>query len=48
MSEISPRPTITIKLKPHLQEFLKCKLREEASVASRKNFIGAILSPLLM
>ena len=41
------RQTITIKLKPHLQEFLVCKLADEAAQASRKNLIGAMLDPLL-
>ena len=41
------RQTLTIKLKPHLQEFLICKLADEASEASKKNLIGAILSPLI-
>ncbi len=41
------RPTITVKLKPYLQEFVVCALADEAPKASRRNFIGAILSPLL-
>lgn len=39
--------TLTLKLKPYLQEFLICKLADEASVASSKNLIGAILGPLI-
>jgi hypothetical protein len=41
------KPTITIKIKPYLQEFIICALGDEAPKASRRNFIGAILSPLL-
>ena len=41
------KPTITIKLKPYLQEFIICALRDETPKASRSHFIGAILSPLL-
>lgn len=41
------RPNITVKLKPYLQEFIICALRDEAPKASRSHFIGAILSPLL-
>ena len=47
MSTNHHRPSITIKLKPHLQEFLLCKLQEAALVASTKHFIGAMLAPML-
>lgn len=39
------RPTITIKLKPYLQEYLICELRSE--VAYKTNIIGKLLKPLL-
>ncbi len=41
------KPTITIKLKPYLQEFLKCKLQQEANIASTKHFIGATIATLI-
>lgn len=41
------RQALTIKLKPYLQEFLICKLADEAAEASRKNLIGAMLDPLV-
>ncbi len=41
------RQTITLKLKPYLQEFLVCKLHDNAHIASRKNLIGAMLAPLI-
>jgi len=41
------RPTITIKLKPHLQEYLRCKLNEEDLPATKRNIIGVIMRPLL-
>ena len=41
------RPTLTIKLKPHLQEFLRCKLNEEALLATKRNFIGITIRPFL-
>jgi hypothetical protein len=41
------RQTLTIKLKPYLQEFLQCKLGDEAAEASKTTLIGAILSPLI-
>ncbi len=41
------KQTLTVKLKPYLQEFLICMLGDEAAVASRKNLIGAMLSPLI-
>jgi len=39
------RPTITIKLKPYLQEYLLCSL--DTNRASRNNLIGKLLKPLL-
>ncbi len=41
------RPTITVKLKPYLQEFLICKLGEAATNATPKHVIGAIIAPML-
>lgn len=41
------KPTLTLRLRPHLREFLICKLQEESIYSSRKNIIGAILEPLL-
>jgi hypothetical protein len=41
------RQTITIKLKPYLQEFLQCKLGDQAAEGSRRNLVGAILTPLI-
>ena len=40
------KQTITIKLKPWLQEYLRCKLKDPES-ASRKNIVGALLTPFL-
>jgi hypothetical protein len=42
---MNERPTITIKLKPWLQEFLRCKLKDDT--ASRKNIVGALLTPYI-
>ncbi len=39
------RPTVTIRLKPWLQEFLICSIND--LVASKKNLIGAMITPLL-
>ena len=39
------RPTITVKLKPYLQEFLNSELRR--SLVSKRNILGVILMPLL-
>ena len=39
------RPTITIKLKPYLQEYLVCELKSE--IAHKTNIIGKLLKPLL-
>ena len=41
------KPTITVRLKPYLREFLICKLQEDANCISRINIIGAILEPLV-
>jgi hypothetical protein len=38
-------PTITLKLKPYLQEYLICSLN--SNVASKTNLIGKLLKPLL-
>ena len=43
---MAERTTITIRLKPWLQEFLICSL-EDPAVASKKNVIGAMLTPFL-
>lgn len=40
------KQTIIIKLKPYLQEYLKCKLDGEPLV-SRKNIIGALMEPFI-
>ena len=40
-------PKVTVRLKPHLREFLTSKLKEEANFSSRKRIIGAILEPLV-
>jgi len=40
------RPTITIKLKPYLQEYLQCKINEPLTNSS-KNIIGVILTPFI-
>ncbi len=47
MNSTTVRPSVTIKLKPYLQEFLKCKLQQAATMASTKHFIGATIAPLL-
>ncbi len=39
------RASITIKLKPYLQEYLLCELR--SNMASKRNIIGIILNPYL-
>lgn len=38
--------TITIRLKPHLQEYLRCKLGQE-SLTAKRTFIGPLLRPFL-
>jgi hypothetical protein len=38
------QPTITIRLKPHLQEFVNSELRNN-TLASRKNLLGVIIKP---
>lgn len=43
---MAERQTITIRLKPWLQEFLVCSLHDPG-VASKKNVIGAMLTPFL-
>jgi hypothetical protein len=45
MKQNDDRPTITIKLKPYLQEYLLCSLNTNS--ASRSNLIGKLLKPLL-
>lgn len=39
------RPSVTIKLKPYLQEYLLCELR--SNLASKRNIIGILLQPFL-
>ena len=39
------RPSVTIKLKPYLQEYLLCELR--TNMASKRNIIGILLHPFL-
>ena len=39
------RPTLTVKLKPYLQEYLRSELRR--SHVSKRNILGVILMPLL-
>jgi hypothetical protein len=41
------RPTVTLKLKPYLQEFLRCKLNQDADVCAKRNFVGTIIRPFL-
>lgn len=41
----SDRPTITLKLKPYLQEYLLCELQSD--LASKTNLVGKLLKPLL-
>ena len=41
----SERPTLTVKLKPYLQEYLRSELRR--SHVSKRNILGVILMPLL-
>jgi hypothetical protein len=43
---MTERQTITIKLKPWLQEFLTCSL-QDPTVASKTNIIGTLLTPFL-
>ncbi len=47
MEQSESRPTVTIKLKPHLQEYLKCKLQEEEILAIKRSLIGVALRPFL-
>lgn len=44
--EQETRTTITIKLKPYLQEYLKCKLKQE-DVTANRTFVGVIVKPLI-
>lgn len=39
--------TVTIKLKPYLQEFLRCKLQADHELTVKRNFVGTILKPFL-
>jgi hypothetical protein len=39
--------TITVKLKPYLQEFLKSKLNNAEIMANKRNLVGVILRPFL-
>jgi len=39
------RPSVIIKLKPYLQEYLLCELR--SNMASKRNIIGILLFPFL-
>jgi hypothetical protein len=41
----SDRPTLTIKLKPYLAEFLKCRMVDR--VARKKSFVGTLLRPFI-
>lgn len=45
--EKNSRPTITIKLKPYLQEYLRSELRNQ-NIASKRNIIGKIIRPFLV
>lgn len=47
MEQAEARPTVTIKLKPHLQEYLRCKLQEEEILATKRSLIGVMLRPFL-
>jgi len=38
---------VTIKLKPHLQEFIKSILNDECLYTSRKSVIGAMITPFV-
>jgi hypothetical protein len=41
-----PRPTVTVKLKPYLQDYLRGRLNDKLSADSR-NIIGVLLKPFL-
>lgn len=41
-----PRPTVTVKLKPYLQDFLRGRLNDKLSADSR-NIIGVLIKPFL-
>lgn len=43
---MNTRQTVTVKLKPYLQEYLICKLQEPLT-ASKRNIIGAMIQPFL-
>jgi hypothetical protein len=45
--EHTERPTVTIKLKPYLQEYLRSELNNTL-IASRRNLIGRLVKPFLM
>jgi len=45
MKQNADRPSVTIKLKPYLQEYLLCELR--TNLASKRNIIGILLQPFL-
>ena len=47
MQQNESRPTITIKLKPHLQEFIRCKMMEDEMSASLRSFVGVVIRPFL-
>jgi hypothetical protein len=38
--------TVTIRLKPYLQEYLRCKLQSE-DISAKGNFLGTIIRPFL-
>jgi hypothetical protein len=39
------RPTLTIRLKPYLGEFLRCRMVDP--VARKKSFVGTLLRPFI-
>ena len=41
------RMTISIRLKPHLQEYVRCKLNEEQPYVTKRNLIGVLIRPFL-
>lgn len=43
---MNTKQTITVKLKPYLQEYLQCKLSEPLT-ASKRNIIGIMIQPFL-
>lgn len=40
-------PTVSIRLKPYLQEYLRCKLQEAELTAWKNSLIGSMLRPFL-